>query len=83
MRKNADKDKYDYSSYDIGFEARSTVTLLCGGLGKKTVIYFASNSSLVHANNKKDILILWKGPTDGLDDTAITSEAAYSTNTLK
>ena len=58
LRKNADKDKYDYSSYDVGFEARSTLTLLCGGSGKKTVIYFVSNSSLVHANNKKDILIL-------------------------
>ena len=36
-------------------------------------------SSSVHTDNKKkDILILGKGPTQGLDDTTLTSEAQYS-----
>ena len=36
-------------------------------------------SSSVHIdNNKKCILILGKGPTDGLDNTTLTAEAQYS-----
>ena len=31
-------------------------------------------------NKKKDILILGKGPTQGLDDTTLTAEAQYSIN---
>ena len=38
-------------------------------------------SSSVHTDNKnKDILILGKGPTQGLDDTTLTAEAEYSIN---
>ena len=36
-------------------------------------------SSSVHLDNKgKDILILGKGPTRGLDETTLTAEAQYS-----
>ena len=31
-------------------------------------------------NKKKEILILGKGPTQGLDDTTLTTEAQYSIN---
>ena len=35
-------------------------------------------SSSVHIENKgKDILIIGKGPTQGLDDTTLTVEAKY------
>ena len=38
-------------------------------------------SSSVHANNKnKDILILGKGQTQGLDNTTLTTESEYSIN---
>ena len=38
-------------------------------------------SSSVHIDNKnKNILILGKGPTRGLDDTTLTGEAQYSIN---
>ena len=38
-------------------------------------------SSSVHANNKnKDILILGKGQTKGLDNISLTAEAEYSIN---
>ena len=39
------------------------------------------NSSPVHTDNKKkDILVLGERPTQGLDDTMITTEAKYSIN---
>ena len=34
-------------------------------------------------NKKKDILIVGKGPTQGLDDTTFTAEAKYSINFSK
>ena len=38
-------------------------------------------SSFMHiVNKKKDILILVKGPTCGLDDTTLTTEKEYSIN---
>ena len=36
--------------------------------------------SLAHTDNKKDILILNKGPAYGLDDTMFTEEEKYSIN---
>ena len=40
--------------------------------------------SSVHINNKeKDILILRKGQTPGLDDTILTAETQYSINITK
>ena len=37
-------------------------------------------SSLDIDNKNKDFLILGKGPTQGLDDATLTSEAKYSVN---
>ena len=38
-------------------------------------------SSPVHTDNKKkDILLLGKRPTQGLDDTTLTAEVEYSIN---
>ena len=38
-------------------------------------------TSSVHVDtNKKDILILGEGPTQGLDGTTLTAEKMYSTN---
>ena len=31
-------------------------------------------SSSAHVDNKKDILIIGEGPTQGLDDTTLTAE---------
>ena len=45
----------------------------------KNVIFGADMSSSMHIDNKnKDILILAEGPTQGLDDTALTAEANIS-----
>ena len=38
------------------------------------------SSSVDNDNKKKDILILGKGPADGIDDTTLTVEKEYSIN---
>ena len=50
--------------------------------GKNVTILGENNSSSAHTDNtKKDILILGKGPTDGVDDTTLNAEASdYSVN---
>ena len=43
---------------------------------KNLIIFEADVSSSVHINNKgKDILFLGDGPTEGLDDTTLTTKA--------
>ena len=50
-------------------------------LGKNVIIIGDDVSSTVHIDNKGiDILILGKGPTQGLVDTAWTVEAKYPIN---
>ena len=79
--KNADPDKYTYSGYGIGFDSCSSLLFPNFDWGKNFVIFGVDNSSSVHIDNKKkDILVLGKGPTQGLDDTKITPEAKYSIN---
>lgn len=49
--------------------------------GKNVVIFGAENSSSVHTNNeKKDILVLGKGPRQRLDDTTLSAEKEYAIN---
>ena len=77
---NVDKSKYKYSGYDIGFDSHSEFSLPDGGsVGKNVIFSGADMSSSVHIDNKgKDILILGKSPTRGLDRTTFTAEAKYS-----
>ena len=80
ITKNIDKSKCKCSGYDIGFNSHSEFSLPDGGsVGKNVIISRADMSSLVHIDNKgKDILILGKSPTQGLDGTTFTAEAKYS-----
>ena len=49
--------------------------------GRNVIILGADLNSSVHIDNKgKDILILGEGPTQGLDDTALTADAKYPIN---
>ena len=81
LTKNADPDKYEYSSYDIGFDSRLEFSLTDGSAGQNVAIFEVDMSSSVHIDSKnKDILILVKGPTQGLDNTALTAEGEYSIN---
>ena len=80
MTKNADIDKYRYSSYGIGFDWRSGFPFPGGGFGQNVLIFGVDMSSSAHIDNKKkDILVLGKGPTQGLENT-LTAEKMYSIN---
>ena len=80
LTKNADLDQYKYSVYGIGFDRKGQFSF-GNGFGKNSIIVGADMSSSVHVDNKKkDILILGKGPTQGLDGTALTVEKLYSIN---
>ena len=51
---------------------------------ENVIIFGVDNSSSVHNDNKKkNILVLDKGPTQGLDDTTIKTEAKYLINFTK
>ena len=80
LTKNPDIDKYGYSGYGIGFDRRSNYSFPGGGFGQNIIIFGVDMSSSAHIDNKKkDILILWKGPTQGLEHT-LTAEKMYSIN---
>ena len=75
LTKNTDINKCRYSGYDIGFDSRGTFMFLNGEFACNVIIFGANmNSSVYIDNKKKDILILDKGPTQGLDDTTLTAE---------
>ena len=77
--KNADPNKYSYSGYGIGFDSRSLFSIPNFDWGKNVISFGVDLSSCVHANNKiKDIFILGKGQTKGLDNTSLTAETEYS-----
>ena len=71
-------DQYKYSAYGIGLDRKGEFSFV-NGFGRNCTIFRVDTSSSVHINNKKkDILILGKGPTQGLDGTTLTAEKMYS-----
>ena len=80
LTKNADPDKYKYSSYSIGFDSRSELSYRDRSMGKNVIIFGADMSPSVHIDNRrKDILVLGKRPKQGLHNTT-RAEAAYPIN---
>ena len=80
LTKNVDPGKYSYSDYGSGFDTRGYHSLPDGSVGKKFVIFGVDMSSSVRIDNEeKDILILGKGATQGLNHT-LTAETQYSIN---
>ena len=80
LTKNADIDKYGYSGYRTGFDRRSSFPFPGGGFGQNVIIFGVDMSSSAHIDNKKkDILVLGKGPTQGLEHT-LTAEKMYPIN---
>ena len=76
LTKNVDIDKYKHSAYGIEH--------LSGGTGKNVIIFGVDMSSSIHVDNKvKDILILGKGPTQGLGEHWLTAEKMYFINFTK
>ena len=83
LTRNADIDKYKYSGYGIGFDRRSSFSFPSGEFGQNAIIFGVDMSSSTEIDNrKKDILILVKGPTEGLEHT-LTAEKMYSINFSK
>ena len=80
LTKNVDIDKYGHSGYGIGFDRRSSVSFPGGGFGQNVLIFGADMSSSAHIDNKKkDILVIGKEPTQGLEHT-LTTKKMYSIN---
>ena len=80
LTKNADIDKYWVSGYRIGFDRHGNFSFPGTGLGKIAIIFgIDMMSSAKTDKRKKDILILEKGPTQGLEHT-LAAEKMYSIN---
>ena len=81
ITKNADIDKNKYSGYGIGFDRTGVYLLPDGSFGRNVAIFGVDMNSSVYVDNKgKDILILGKGPTQGLGEHWLTAEKMYSVN---
>ena len=80
LTKNADIEKYGYSGYEIGFDRRSSFSIPGFEFGQNVVIFGVDMSSSSHIDNKKkNILVLGKAPTQGLEHT-LTAEKMYFVN---
>ena len=79
LTKNPNPNKHSYSGYGIGFDSSSRFSIPNFDCSKNVIIFGVDMSSSVYANNKnKDILILGKQQTKGLDNTSLRPEADNS-----
>ena len=70
LTKNADIGRYKYSGYGNGFDRHGSFSFPGTGLGRNVIIFEVDMSSSMKIDNrKKDILILGKGQTQGLEHT--------------
>ena len=68
---------YKYFGYGIGFDRHGSFSFPGSGLGQNVIIFWLDMSSSTKIDNrKKDILILGKGPTQGLEHT-LSAEKMY------
>ena len=80
MIKNSDFNKYKYSGYRIGFDRHGLFSHPGGGTGRNVIIFGVDMTSFTKIDNRKsDILIIGKGPTQGLEHT-LSAEKLYSIN---
>ena len=81
ITKNADFDKNKHSGHGIGFDRTGINLLPDGSFGRNVAIFGVDMNSSVYVDNKgKDILILGKGPMQGLGEHSLTAEKMYSVN---
>ena len=81
LTKNTHSDKYKYNGYGIGFDSHSGFSFRDESMEINVINFGADMSSFMHIDDKnKDILILGKGATQGLNDTILTTEAKYPIN---
>ena len=81
LTKHGDIDQYKYSGYGIGFDRKGEFSFCSNRFCRNAIILGADMSSSVHANNKKNnILVLGKDFTQGLNNATIYAEKLYSIN---
>ena len=77
LTKNADIDRYEYSRYGIGFDRHGRFSFPGTGLDRYVIIFGVDMSSSMKIHKrKKDILILGKVLTKGLEHT-LSAEKMY------
>ena len=82
LKKRADVDLREYSGYGIALNKKESCSI-GDEFGRNVLIFGVDMISSSHIdNNKKDILLLGKGPTQGLEHT-LTAEKLYSINFTK
>ena len=70
LTNNADIEKYQYSGFGIRFDTKSAFSFPAVGFGQNIILFGVDMSSSVHVDSKKkNISILGKGPTQGLEHT--------------
>ena len=68
LTKNTDIDKYGYSCYGTAFDRQGSFSFPGTRLGKNVIVFGIDMSSSTKIDSrKKDIIILGKGPTQGLE----------------
>ena len=83
MTKNPDIDKWGYSGYGTGFDRGSSFSFPGGRFGQNAIIFGTDMSFSAHIDNtKNDILVLGKGPAQGLEHT-LTAEKIYTITMTK
>ena len=76
--KHVDVEQYNYSGYGIGFDRKGSYSI-GDEVGKNVIIFGGDMSSSSHIDyKKKDILILGKGPTQGLEHTLAAENCIQS-----
>ena len=78
LTKIAKIERYKYSGYKNGFDRHRSYSPHSGGTGRIVIGVDMSSSAKID-NRKKNILILGKGPTQGLEHT-LSTEKTYSIN---
>ena len=69
LTKHVDVDLYKYSGYGIGFDKKGSYSI-GNDIDRNVIIFGVDMSSSPYINNtKKDVLILGKGPIQGLEHT--------------
>ena len=79
MTKNADVDKYGYSSYGIGFDRRSSFSFPANEFGQNVLFFCVDMSFSAHIGNKKGHISSWKR-TDTRIRTYFNCRKMYSIN---
>ena len=77
LTKHVHVDQYKYSGHGIGFDRKGSYSI-GNEVGRNVIIFGVDMNSSAHIDNKKkNILILGKGATQGLEHT-LTAEKLYS-----